>query len=117
MTKAAIPPKQGAASLWRGIMNHRVAALVVLLLAGGSTFAQTPPRQNPPPNKPVQETQAPENQVINPEQRVTGPLPPAAARAPATQPDTKPAKWDVNAPPGMTTRQIRIAAAEGSWMN
>lgn len=26
-------------------------------------------------------------------------------------------KWDVNAPPGMTTRQIGIDTAEGSWMN
>src|SRR3569623_1594749 len=117
MTAPAIPPKQGAASLWRGIMNHRVAALAALLLATGSTLAQTPPRQNPPPNKPVQETQAPENQVINPEQRVTGPLPPAAARAPAAQPEAKPAKWDVNAPPGMTTRPIRIDTAGGSWLD
>src|SRR4051794_27747972 len=117
MTAAAIPPKQGAASLWRGIMNHRVTAAIAVLLASAAAFAQTPPRQNPPPNKPVQETQAPENQVINPEQRVTGPLPPTAARAPATQAETKPAKWDVNAPPGMTTRQIPIDTTEGSWMN
>jgi imidazolonepropionase-like amidohydrolase/Tol biopolymer transport system component len=100
-------------------MNHRVTAAIAVLLASAAAFAQTPPRQNPPPNKPVQETQAPENQVINPEQRVTGPLPTTAARAPApaAQPETKPAKWDVNAPPGMTTRQIRIDTAEGSWMN
>jgi hypothetical protein len=26
-------------------------------------------------------------------------------------------KWDVNAPPGMTTREIPIAVDEGSWMN
>jgi len=98
-------------------MNHRVAAFGAVLLTTASVFAQTPTKQSPPPNKPVQETQAPENQVINPEQRVTGPLPPTAARAPATQPDTKPAKWDVNAPPGMTTRQIPIDTTEGSWMN
>jgi imidazolonepropionase-like amidohydrolase/Tol biopolymer transport system component len=98
-------------------MNHRVTAAMAVLLASAAASAQTPPKQNPPPNKPVQETQAPENQVINPEQRVTGPLPPAAARAPAAQSETKPAKWDVNAPPGMTTRQIRIDTAEGSWMN
>src|SRR5689334_18765359 len=99
------------------MMTHRVAAFGAALLATASVFAQTPPRQNPPPDKPVQSTQAPENQVINPEQRVTGPLPPAAARAPAAQPAPTPAKWDVNAPPGMTTRQIRIDTAEGSWMN
>src|SRR5436309_15917942 len=98
-------------------MPHRVTAAIAVLLATASAYAQTPTRQNPPPNKPVQETQAPENQVINPDQRVTGPLPPAAARAPATQPAPTPAKWDVNAPPGMATRQIRIDTSEGSWMN
>src|SRR3954466_5126942 len=98
-------------------MNHRVTAAIAVLLASAAAFAQTPPRQNPPPDKPVQSTQAPENQVINPEQRVTGPLPPAAARAPATHAEAKPVKWDVSAPPGMTTRQIRIDTAEGSWMN
>ncbi|MDB5691100.1 MAG: amidohydrolase [Alphaproteobacteria bacterium] len=99
-------------------MNIRVTAAIAVLLATASAYAQTPTRQSPPPNKPVQETQAPENQVINPEQRVTGPLPATAARTPAAaQPETKPAKWDVSAPPGMTTRQIRIDTAEGSWMN
>ena len=29
----------------------------------------------------------------------------------------KPPKWDVNAPPGMTTRQVRIAVDNGTWMN
>ncbi len=37
------------------------------------------------------------------------------AAAPAA--DTKPEKWDVNAPPGMTTRKVPIAVDEGSWMN
>ena len=31
--------------------------------------------------------------------------------------DAKPDKWDVNAPPGMTTRKVRLAVDEGSWMN
>ena len=44
---------------------------------GGSGGAAADAR--PPP---VQETQAPENQAINPEQKTTGPLPPAAARRP-----------------------------------
>jgi imidazolonepropionase-like amidohydrolase/Tol biopolymer transport system component len=98
-------------------MNTRVTVAIAFLLATTSAYAQTPTRQSPPPDKPVQETQAPENQVINPEQRVTGPLPPAAARAPAAQAEAKPPKWDVNAPPGMATRQIRIDTGEGSWMN
>jgi imidazolonepropionase-like amidohydrolase/Tol biopolymer transport system component len=97
-------------------MNYRVTAAIAVLLAGASALAQAPAKQSPP-NKPVQQSQAPENQVLNPEQRVTGPLPPAAARSPATQPEAKPAKWDVNAPPGMVTREIRIDTSEGSWMN
>lgn len=39
---------------------------------------------------------------------------PAAVATPAA---AKPPKWDVNAPPGMTTRTIRIAVDNGSWMN
>jgi imidazolonepropionase-like amidohydrolase/Tol biopolymer transport system component len=38
----------------------------------------------------------------------------ASAQAPAA---AKPPKWDVNAPPGMTTREIRIAVDNGTWMN
>jgi imidazolonepropionase-like amidohydrolase/Tol biopolymer transport system component len=37
---------------------------------------------------------------------------PAQAATPA-----KPAKWDVNAPPGMKTREIRINVDNGTWMN
>lgn len=29
----------------------------------------------------------------------------------------KPAKWDVNAPTGMKTRQVRVAVDNGTWMN
>jgi imidazolonepropionase-like amidohydrolase/Tol biopolymer transport system component len=39
---------------------------------------------------------------------------PAAARAEDKKDDVK---WDVSAPPGMTTREIPIAVDEGSWMN
>src|SRR4051812_33694794 len=94
-------------------MKHDVAAVLAALFVLAPATAQTPP---PAPAPPVPETQAPENQARNPEQRVTGPLPAAAARAPAAQPE-KPVKWDVNAPPGMTTRQIRIDVDNGSWMN
>jgi len=31
--------------------------------------------------------------------------------------ETKPPAWDVNAPPGQRTRDIRIDTTEGSWMN
>ncbi len=106
-------------------MKHDVAAVLAALFVLAPATAQTPPPAPPPapapapppaPIPPVTETQAPENQARNPEQRVTGPLPPAAGRAPAAQPE-KPVKWDVNAPPGMTTRQIRIDTDSGSWMN
>ena len=39
-----------------------------------------------------------------------------APSAPAATP-AKPPKWNVNAPPGMTTRQVPIATTEGTWMN
>jgi imidazolonepropionase-like amidohydrolase/Tol biopolymer transport system component len=44
----------------------------------------------------------------------------AAVATPAFAQDaekTEPVKWDVSAPPGMTTREIPIAVDEGSWMN
>ncbi|WP_374524797.1 amidohydrolase family protein [Sphingopyxis sp.] len=31
--------------------------------------------------------------------------------------EAKPEKWDVNAPPGMTTHKVPLAVDEGSWMN
>lgn len=31
--------------------------------------------------------------------------------------ETNPEKWQVNAPPGLTTRKVSIAVDEGSWMN
>ncbi|WP_428629344.1 amidohydrolase family protein [Sphingopyxis sp.] len=41
----------------------------------------------------------------------------AQQATPPTATDAKPEKWDVNAPPGMTTRKVNIAVDEGSWMN
>ncbi|HYG48878.1 MAG TPA: amidohydrolase family protein [Allosphingosinicella sp.] len=96
-------------------MKYRVTAAIAVALAATQAGAQVAPREAPKP--PVEETQAPENEVLNPEQKVTGPLPPATPRAtPATQP-AKPEKWNVNAPPGMATRQVRIDVDEGTWMN
>ncbi|MEA3054329.1 MAG: hypothetical protein QOG72_3232, partial [Sphingomonadales bacterium] len=97
-------------------MRYRVTAAIAVVLGLGQAGAQAPSKQAPEPTPPVEETQAPENEVINPEQKPVSPLPPAAARAPATQPD-KPTKWSVSAPPGMTTRQIRIDVDNGTWMN
>ena len=98
-------------------MKYRVTAAIAVVLAMGQAGAQAPSRQAPTPPTPVEETQAPENEVLNPEQKVSGPLPPATPRAtPAAQP-AKPEKWNVNAPPGMVQRQVRIDVDNGTWMN
>ncbi len=94
----------------------------IALALAGAALAQTPPTAGPTAApaapKPVDATQAPENEAVNPGQRATGPLPPAATTAPtAAATPAKPPKWDVNAPPGMTTRQVRIAVDNGTWMN
>jgi len=41
----------------------------------------------------------------------------ATAAVAQTPTAPKPPKWDVNAPPGMTTREIPIRVESGSWMN
>ena len=41
----------------------------------------------------------------------------AATAGIAQTPAPKPPKWDVNAPPGMTLRQIPIKVDNGTWMN
>lgn len=41
----------------------------------------------------------------------------AAPDTAAAATEAKPEKWDVNAPPGMTTRKVPLAVDEGSWMN
>jgi len=92
------------------------ALLMVSALAMGPLFAQT--ATPPATTKPVAQTQAPENQAANPDQKVTGPLPPVAAKAPAaSQAPAKSPKWDVSAPPGMTVRPIPIKVDQGTWMN
>jgi imidazolonepropionase-like amidohydrolase/Tol biopolymer transport system component len=99
-------------------MKYRVTAALAAALAASAAGAQTPPTQSSKQEQPVQSTQAPENQAIRPgEQKVTGPLTPAMGSAPAASTRGTPDKWDVNAPPGMQTRQISIDTAEGSWMN
>ncbi|HWI85745.1 MAG TPA: amidohydrolase, partial [Sphingomonas sp.] len=102
-------------------MKSRVTAAVAATLIAGELIAQTPP---PPPEKPpVDQTQAPENQALDPTQKVTGPLkppaPPATGPAPAAAAaeQKKPAKWNVEAPAGLRTREVRIAVDNGTWMN
>ena len=63
-------------------------------------------------------TQAPENEVINPAQAKSKPLTPRrASPAPAIPAVSAKPKWDVNAPPGASVRQIPIDVGEGSWMD
>ncbi|MEN3749368.1 amidohydrolase family protein [Sphingomonas sp. HF-S3] len=103
-------------------MKYRVTMAIAACLAAGEAAAQVTP---PAAEKPVAQGQAPENDVIEAQQRrdagQAAPTPapaPAAPRtaAPPTAP-AKPAKWDVNAPAGLRTREVRIAVNEGTWMN
>lgn len=71
-------------------MDRRLTALAALLLMSGSALPQMAWSQTAPPS-----------------------APPAAS---ATKPD-KPEKWNVNAPQGVATREVRIAVDNGTWMN
>jgi imidazolonepropionase-like amidohydrolase/Tol biopolymer transport system component len=106
-------------------MKCRTATAVALCLLALETAAaaQVAP---PAPSAPVAQTQAPENEATQPEAApdaaIPAPVPPATpapnANAAVTAPaPAKPAKWDVNAPRGLTLRQVRIDTDEGSWMN
>ena len=96
-------------------MRNDVTAIIAMLLAAPA-LAQTAPPQQP---EQVPPTQAPENQVLNPDQRVTGPLPlpTPASSSTATAAAKKPDKWNVEAPRGLTTHTVPIAVDEGTWMN
>ena len=91
----------------------------MLALAAHQLSAQAAP---PQPTPPVQETQAPEDRTLRPDQEPPAlptptSAPPVAQTQPAAAPSPKPAKWDVNAPPGAVIRQVPIRTAEGSWMD
>ncbi|CAM3162344.1 Amidohydrolase-related domain-containing protein [Sphingomonas antarctica] len=103
-------------------MTYRATTAIALCLCAAQLSAQA---TAPAGDKPVQETQAPENQATRPDDAAAV-LPPAAPPAtpapsanamPAPAASAKPAKWDVNAPPGMRTHMIGIDVTEGSWMN
>ena len=98
---------------------YAVALVSLVALAAHQAAAQVAPTSQ---QKPVQETQAPEDEIVRPaEQQAsqpTGAPVPAAPAAPATVAKSdKPAKWDVNAPTGASIRQIPIRVSEGSWMD
>jgi imidazolonepropionase-like amidohydrolase/Tol biopolymer transport system component len=111
------------------IMLSRAATAVALCLFASELTAQGAP---PPANKPVEATQAPEDQATRKGDGdagvLTTPVPsPSPLPSPSSAPDAnaarrptaeaKPPKWDVNAPRGLVTRQVRIDTDEGSWMN
>ena len=119
-------------------MRNGVTAVLALVLAGQAAVqaraqpapAPAPPAPPPQPaGKPPEPTQAPENQATNPDQRADQgspirPIKPADQSTPQTAPrpdapaaPAKPPRWSVNAPPGMATREVRIAVDNGTWMN
>lgn len=98
-------------------MKYRVTAALAACLFASEVSAQT---QAPPQDKPVAPAPAPtENELTDPTKKpAPSPAPaPAATPAATATPAAKPAKWDVNAPPGMKTREVRIAVDNGTWMN
>ncbi|TGX56219.1 amidohydrolase [Sphingomonas gei] len=97
---------------------YAVALVSLVALAAHQAAAQVAP---PTQQKPVQETQAPEDQIVRPVEQPAPAVAPAPAgstapAAPVAKSD-KPAKWNVNAPAGATIRQIPIRVSEGSWMD
>ena len=91
--------------------SSSLTVLALLLLQDAGAFAQTPAAP-----KPVDATQAPENEATNPAQRAKSAIAPVAAKSPDTKP-AKADKWDVNAPTGLTTHTVPIKVDNGTWMN
>ena len=92
-------------------MKLKLAAVLLASVAVAPALAQGQGTAPPSPQPPVAKTQGPENQAIKPESAPAQPqaTPPAAP--------AKPAKWDVNNPPGAVVRQVPISVDEGTWMN
>ena len=101
-------------------MKYRVTAAVAAALLASEVFAQVNPQPAPKPTP--DQTQAPENQAsdpLKPAEAATAPAQqtnPAPTTAPAATAPKKP-KWNVEAPPGMRTREVPIKVDNGSWMN
>ncbi|NJC33420.1 imidazolonepropionase-like amidohydrolase/Tol biopolymer transport system component [Sphingomonas jejuensis] len=106
-------------------MRYDVIWALAAVLAVTPLAAQVADQQ--PPEDPVEATEAPEDEA----REVTedrDALPPAPLPTPSPAPNTAastapapsaptPAKWDVNAPPGATIRQVPINVTEGTWIN
>ncbi|MDN4631707.1 amidohydrolase family protein [Sphingomonas sp. PsM26] len=101
-------------------MKYRVTAAVAAALLASEVFAQVNPQPAPKPTP--DQTQAPENQAsdpLKPAEAATAPAQqtnPAPTTAPAATAPKKP-QWNVEAPPGMRTREVPIKVDNGSWMN
>jgi imidazolonepropionase-like amidohydrolase/Tol biopolymer transport system component len=101
--------------------DFRIATAMALVLSASFATAQV----TPPVQKPVEQTQAPEDQATRPiadaeadKRPVPPPTPaPDANTAAVAAKPAKPPKWDVNAPTRLTTKEVRIDTDEGSWMN
>ncbi len=100
-------------------MKYSVASVLAGILAVSAAHAQE--GQPVDPNKPVEATEAPENEATDPDSE-TGKLPlsgsgqPAAA-TPVAEIKADEGKWDVMAPRGATLRQVPIRTDEGTWMD
>jgi imidazolonepropionase-like amidohydrolase/Tol biopolymer transport system component len=85
-------------------MRARLSLTCLLLATGAATQAQQPaPVPAPPESKDASRH-----------------APPQASAAPVAQPDaqaSKPPKWNVEAPRGLTLRKVPIRTDEGTWMN
>ena len=100
-------------------MKYDVAAVLAALFALSSVSAQVQP-PNPPVDE-VEETETTEDKAREAreeqvDERARG-VQPGQPRTQAAAEPEKPAKWDVNAPPGAVIRQIPIDTDEGTWMN
>ena len=100
-------------------MKYSVASVLAAVLAMSAAHAQE--GQPVASDKPVEATEAPENEATDPVVDTSKlPLPDSGqAATPTATSDDKAAddKWDVNAPRGTTLKQVSIRTDEGTWMD
>ncbi|RDC60848.1 Protein TolB [Alteripontixanthobacter maritimus] len=102
-------------------MTRSIPVTVALIasLLSTTALAQEPAQQPAVAPDPVEETETTEDETRRP---VTAPDADLAQTvetdvAPAAPADEADAKWDVNAPPGFTIKQVPIRTDEGTWMD
>ncbi|PYQ31980.1 MAG: amidohydrolase [Acidobacteria bacterium] len=109
----------------------RIAALLIVAFLAAPLIPQTPPPTPPTdkkaePKKPEKAEQEPrpveQEQQKKESQSKDAPAPsaalptPAGAVAPASEPEKKDEKWDVNNPPG-PSHDVDINVTEGTWLS